>query len=63
MPQFDFGAARETMVESQIRPADVTDLKLISAFRRTPRERFIPASKMALAYGDTVVEYGDGRCL
>lgn len=63
MPQFDFGAARETMVESQIRPADVTDLKLIAAFRRTPRERFIPASKMALAYGDTVMEYGDGRSL
>jgi protein-L-isoaspartate(D-aspartate) O-methyltransferase len=63
MPQFDFDAARETMVESQIRPSDVTDLKLLAAFRRIPRERFIPASKMALAYGDTVLEYGDGRSL
>lgn len=63
MPQFDFGAARETMVESQIRPSDVTDLKLLAAFRRMPRERFVPASKMALAYGDTVLDYGDGRSL
>lgn len=63
MPQFDFDAARETMVESQIRPSDVTDLKLLAAFRRMPRERFVPASKMALAYGDTVLNYGDGRSL
>ena len=63
MPQFDFDAARETMVESQIRTADVTDLDLLSAFRRIPRERFVPASKMALAYGDAVVDYGDGRAL
>ncbi|MGB3457534.1 MAG: protein-L-isoaspartate O-methyltransferase [Litorimonas sp.] len=63
MPQFDFDAARETMVESQIRTADVTDLDLLAAFRRTPRERFVPASRMALAYGDAVVEYDDGRAL
>ena len=63
MPQFDFDASRETMVESQIRTADVTDLDLLSAFRRVPRERFVPASKMALAYGDAVVDYGDGRAL
>lgn len=63
MPQFDFDAARETMVESQIRPSDVTDLKLLAAFRRMPRERFVPSSKMALAYGDTVLDYGDGRSL
>lgn len=63
MPQFDFDAARETMVESQIRPSDVTDLNLLAAFRRMPRERFVPSAKMALAYGDTVLNYGDGRSL
>ena len=63
MPQFDFKAARETMVESQIRTADVTDLDLLAAFRRVPRERFVPSSKMALAYGDSVVKYDDGRTL
>lgn len=63
MPQFDFDAARETMVESQIRTADVTDYALLSAFRRTARERFVPAAQMALAYGDAIVDYGDGRSL
>lgn len=63
MPQFDFDAARETMVESQIRTADVTDLNLLSSFRNMARERFVPASRMALAYGDAVIEYDDGRCL
>ncbi|MGB6228776.1 MAG: protein-L-isoaspartate O-methyltransferase [Litorimonas sp.] len=63
MSQFDFDAARETMVESQIRTADVTDLDLLAALRRTPREVFVPASRMALAYGDAVVDYGDGRSL
>ena len=63
MPQFNFDAARETMVESQIRTADVTDLDVLAAFRRVPRERFVPSSKMALAYGDAVVKYDNGRVL
>lgn len=63
MPQFDFAAARETMVESQIRTADVTDPALVSAFRKTPRERFVPSARMALAYGDAVVDYDEGRAL
>lgn len=63
MPQFDFNAARETMVESQIRTADVTDLSLLSAFRKTPRERFVPAARMALAYGDAVIQYDEDRFL
>ncbi len=63
MPQFDFDAARETMVESQIRTADVTDLSLLASFRRTARERFVPSARMALAYGDAIVDYDDGRAL
>lgn len=63
MPKFDYAKARNIMVESQIRTADVTDLNILSAFRRVPRERFVPQSKMALAHGDTVIDYGDGRQL
>lgn len=63
MPQFDFDAARETMVESQIRTADVTDPSLLASFRRTARERFVPSARMALAYGDAIVDYDDGRVL
>ena len=63
MQTFDFAAARETMVESQIRTADVTELDLLLAFRRTARERFVPQNQMALAYADAEVRYDNGRAL
>jgi protein-L-isoaspartate(D-aspartate) O-methyltransferase len=63
MDKFDFSAARETMVESQIRTADVTEPALLGAFRRTARERFIPQNQMALAYADAEVRYETGRIL
>ena len=63
MSKFDFDAARETMVESQIRTEDVTDLNLLAAFRRTAREAFVPQAQMALAYADAEIDYGNGRRL
>ena len=58
---FDFNAARETMLDCQIRTSDVTELKVQAAFRAIPREKFVPKAKMALAYGDANVDLGDGR--
>jgi protein-L-isoaspartate(D-aspartate) O-methyltransferase len=57
---FDTAHAREQMVESQIRTADVTELDLLAAFRRTPRDRFTPTARTALAYSDRHVELEDG---
>jgi protein-L-isoaspartate(D-aspartate) O-methyltransferase len=48
----DFAAARRTMVDSQVRTSDVTDLRLITAMLAVPRERFVPAGKADLAYLD-----------
>jgi len=45
-------AARQKMVDSQVRTADVTDLRLIEALREIPREAFLPESQRALAYLD-----------
>ncbi|MFZ5670601.1 MAG: protein-L-isoaspartate O-methyltransferase family protein [Pseudomonadota bacterium] len=59
----DFAAARQTMVESQVRTADVTDLALQDALRATPRERLLPAAKAFAAYADVEVEYAPGRWL
>ncbi len=58
---FDFEAARETMLDSQIRTNDVTDRAVQAAFMAVPRECFVPKSKIALAYGDTNVNLGGGR--
>ena len=53
--------SRDAMVESQIRTADVTELALLRAFRRTPRENFVPTAKRALAYADRTFEADEGR--
>jgi protein-L-isoaspartate(D-aspartate) O-methyltransferase len=52
-------AARSTMVESQIRPNQVSDGRLIAAMRELPREAFAPAG--VNAYADTDIPLGDGR--
>ncbi|MDB5436447.1 MAG: protein-L-isoaspartate carboxylmethyltransferase [Phenylobacterium sp.] len=59
----DFAAARLNMVESQVRPADVTDVRLHDAMRELARERFLPPTKTYLAYADIEVEYAPGRWL
>lgn len=62
----DFATARRMMVDGQIRPNDVTDLRIISAFLSVPRERFVPADKAGIAYLDLDVPVTTGvpqRCL
>ena len=39
----DFVAMRRKMVDNQVRPNDVTDLRLVAAMLDIPRERFVPA--------------------
>lgn len=60
---FDYSAAREQMIDSQIRTADVTDASVIKAFRSVKREDFVPKSKSALAYSDCNIEMEDGRVI
>jgi protein-L-isoaspartate(D-aspartate) O-methyltransferase len=43
---------RINMVESQVRPSDVTDRRIIRAMLEIPREMFVPDSLRALAYMD-----------
>ena len=59
----DFAAAREAMVESQLRPQGVTDPVVIEAMRSIARERFLPGHTRPLAYVDRAVSIGEGRFL
>ena len=59
----DTAAARLNMVESQVRTADVTDLRIQDAMRRIPRESFLPEDRSFLAYADVEPEYAPGRRL
>ena len=44
------------MVESQLRPNEVTDARLLAAMRTLPRERFVPPRLRPLAYMDEAIE-------
>lgn len=48
----DYGVQRSNMVESQVRPADVTDRRIIRAMLEIPREAFAPDAAKPLAYMD-----------
>ena len=51
-----YEARRIAMVESQIRPNEVTDTRLLAAMRSLPRERFVPEALRGLAYMDEEIE-------
>ena len=53
--------ARINMVENQIRPSDVTDLRLQDAMRTIPRELFLPKTVRSLAYSEERLEIVPGR--
>ena len=65
----DFKVQRINMVDSQVRPSDVTDQRIIRAMLEVPRELFVPAEVAQLAYIDDPVPVtarskgGSARCL
>jgi protein-L-isoaspartate(D-aspartate) O-methyltransferase len=59
----DVAAARQNMVDGQVRTADVTDLRITSAMLEIARERFVPPASAGLAYVDLDLPLGGGRCL
>jgi protein-L-isoaspartate(D-aspartate) O-methyltransferase len=60
----DYAQARRVMVDRQVRTADVTDLRIISALLEVPREMFVPAARRAIAYLDLDVPVNEsGRAL
>ena len=59
----DFAAARKHMVDSQVRPNQVSDPRILQAMRQIPRERFVPPEIAFRAYVDEDVPLGGGRFL
>ena len=55
-----FSTARQKMVDGQVRPSDVTDIRIIDAMLAVPREAFVPDNKRALAYLDLDLDVGEG---
>jgi protein-L-isoaspartate(D-aspartate) O-methyltransferase len=48
----DTALQRKNMVESQVRPSDITDRRIMRAMLELPREAFVPKGLEALAYAD-----------
>jgi protein-L-isoaspartate(D-aspartate) O-methyltransferase len=55
-----FSTARQKMVDGQVSPSDVTDLRIIDAMLEVPREAFVPESQRALTYLDLDLEVSEG---
>lgn len=47
------------MVESQVRPSDVTDRRITRAMREIPRENFVPGPLKSIAYADEHLRVGE----
>ena len=58
----DFGAARENMIDCQLRTNTVTDERILTAMASLPRERFVPREREDMAYVDFDIPCGEGHC-
>jgi protein-L-isoaspartate(D-aspartate) O-methyltransferase len=59
----DFSARRTMMVDTQVRPSDVTKFPIIEAMLSVPREDFVPASQREAAYMGENIELSDNRVI
>jgi protein-L-isoaspartate(D-aspartate) O-methyltransferase len=59
-PMSSFATARQKMVDGQVRPSDVTDIRILDAMLAVPREAYVPVNQRALAYLDRDLELREG---
>jgi protein-L-isoaspartate(D-aspartate) O-methyltransferase len=57
----DFSARRVMMVDTQVRPSDVTKFPVIAAMLRTPREVYVPGPLREAAYVGENIALGNAR--
>lgn len=59
----DFATRRTMMVDTQIRPSDVTKFPIIDAMLSVPRETFVPSDRQEAAYLGDNIDLGRGRVI
>ncbi len=57
----DYSQAREKMVEQQVRPWDVLEIRVLDVLARLPREAFVPDAYKALSYADVEIPLAGGQ--
>ncbi len=56
-------AARQQMVDQQIRTWEVLDPRVLDVLSAVPREAFVPADYRELAFADAPIPIGHGQCM
>jgi len=51
------------MVETQLIPRGISDKRVLEAFRKVPRHKFIPENLLASAYDDCALPIGEGQTI
>jgi protein-L-isoaspartate(D-aspartate) O-methyltransferase len=59
----DFASRRVMMVDTQVRPSDVTKFPIIDAMLSVPRELYVPDERREAAYVGENLEIGSGRVM
>lgn len=57
----DFADRRRMMVDTQVRPSDVTKFPIIDAMLSVAREHFVPDAQREAAYADGLIELSQDR--
>lgn len=55
--------ARNNMIEQQIRPWDVLDLRVLDLLRKVRREQFVPSARQAMSFMDVEIPLGHGASM
>lgn len=59
-PPVDFAAARQQMLDCQIKPNNIVNPRVLAAIAATPRENYVPANFQDRAYGDRSLAWEEG---
>lgn len=59
----NFEQARQNMVENQVRPWEVLDLRVLDVLARVRREDFVPPQHRQLAFADVALPLGHGEVM
>ena len=59
----DFEVMRKMMVEEQLIPRGIADKRVLDAFRKVPRHKFVPEELWQNAYNDYPLPIGEGQTI
>ena len=62
-PQQDYSKIREAMVKTQLEARGIQDSAILTAMRKVPRHKFVPANQAAYAYEDRPLPIGYGQTI